>query len=203
MITAMDLEVMLRQGKGIYRPSDGEPPDSIAFVQCVGSRDPRRGHPYCSQVCCPYALRMAGCILEQSPGTPITFFYMDIQSFGKSFAETWPGLQQEIRWIREIPGEYFLSQGDRVGVSVEVEEDMTDLSFDLMVLSIGMSPPEDQPWVRESLHLPLSAEGFLLPYEKNGVFVIGSASGPMDIQKSITHALATVPRVIAHMEGAE
>ncbi len=202
MITAAELETMLREKELPYRPSDGSKPETIAFVQCVGSRDPRQGHPYCSQVCCGYAIRMAKRILDRAPKTKITFFFMDIQTFGRSFAERWASLQQDFIWINEIPGDYFVSEGDRVGVSVEVEDEIMDLSFDMMVLSVGMTPADDQLTYQQMLDLPTSSEGFMLPDEDRGVFMAGSASGPMSIEKSITDAMGSAARVIAYMEGA-
>lgn len=202
MITAVELEAMLRDKELPYRPSDGRQPETIAFVQCVGSRDPKRGHPYCSQVCCGYALRMAGRIRDLAPKTKITFFFMDIQTFGRSFPQRWASLQQDFIWINEIPGDYFVSDGDRVGVSVEVEDEIVDLSFDMMVLSVGMTPTDDQLTYQQMLDLSMSSEGFMLPDEDRGVFVVGSASGPMSIEKSITDAAGSATRVIAYMEGA-
>ena len=44
----------------LKRPSDGSEPKKIAWLQCVGSRDiTHADHPYCSSVCCMYAIKEA------------------------------------------------------------------------------------------------------------------------------------------------
>lgn len=63
VITSLDFERILNasgpfQGR-VLRPSDRKPPRKVAFVQCVGSRDEERGKPYCSSVCCMYAIKEA------------------------------------------------------------------------------------------------------------------------------------------------
>lgn len=201
IMTGHELEAMLKVTGRVLRPSDGAVPRQMAFVQCVGSRNARLGHPYCSQVCCGYALRMARQIKNRLPETDLTCFYMDIQTYGKDFPDVWPGLGGEIRFIREIPGDYFSLEGDRVGVLVETGDAVEELSFDLLVLSVGMAPSPDQDRFCEWLNAPVAAEGFLRSDPDSGVFVAGSAAGPMSIIDSIAHARAAVRDVAGFLEG--
>ena len=88
VITSIEFERMLSasgpfQGR-ITRPSDGAAPKTIAFLQCVGSRD-RSANAYCSSVCCTYSIKEAIIAKEHDPGLEITIFYMDIRTQGKSF----------------------------------------------------------------------------------------------------------------------
>ncbi len=103
VITARDLDEMLRFRGTVSRPSTGQPPTSIAFFQCVGSRDESIGNLYCSQVCCAYALRLIKAIRHAHPEITATFLYMDIQPAGASFQQFLDSCRQDkgIRLIRE------------------------------------------------------------------------------------------------------
>ena len=66
----------------ILRPSDGQSPRSVIFVQCAGSRD--ENHlPYCSAVCCAASLKQATYLRAQYPEAQITIFYVDIRTPGR------------------------------------------------------------------------------------------------------------------------
>ena len=71
----------------VLRPSDGKIPGSIAFVQCAGSRDASIGVPYCSRVCCMYAIKQAMLLSGALPLADITIYYMDIRAFGKGYEQ--------------------------------------------------------------------------------------------------------------------
>jgi len=201
LITGVDLEQMMKEKENVFRPSDGKPVKDMAFVQCVGSRNPALGRPYCSQVCCGYALRMARQIKAKNPSIGITFFYMDVQSFGRDFDHMLWEFRDAIYWIREIPGDFFNAAGDRVGVVVEDEGEIEEMTFDLMTLSVGMGPSTTQAVFEERLGLNPGPEGFLASPDRDGVFVAGSATGPMSIPDTIAHTRATVTHVMDYLEG--
>ena len=69
----------------VLRPSDGNRPEKIAFIQCVGSRDPSCGNEFCSAVCCMYSIEEAVIATEHDPEVEATVFYIDIRTFGKDF----------------------------------------------------------------------------------------------------------------------
>ena len=71
----------------VLRPSDGKQPASIAYVQCAGSRDQTLGVPYCSRVCCMYAIKQAMLLSGTLPMADITIYYMDIRTFGKGYEQ--------------------------------------------------------------------------------------------------------------------
>ena len=86
VITAMQFERLLSSfgptdGK-LRRPSDGHKPNSIAWIQCVGSRSKQLGFPYCSRVCCMYATKEASIAKEQEPDMDVSVFYMDLRAYG-------------------------------------------------------------------------------------------------------------------------
>ncbi|NQT84874.1 CoB--CoM heterodisulfide reductase iron-sulfur subunit A family protein, partial [bacterium] len=72
-------------GGHVQRPSDGKEPRSIAFLQCVGSRDMQVGNKYCSAICCMQAAKDAIITKEHSPDVDIAIFNMDIRAYGKHF----------------------------------------------------------------------------------------------------------------------
>ena len=191
MVSSMELEDMLRARGSVFRPSDGEVPGKIAFIQCVGSRDPHLGHDYCSRVCCGYALRMAMRIAHEQPETEITFFYMDIQNFGKDFERTYEEAKEKVRLTRGLPGDFYGLDNDRIQVNYYDEEVQKSVSgeFDLVILSVGMTPNRSHGFFSDALGISLDEDGFLAePKESAGIIVAGSAKGPMDVSESVSHA---------------
>jgi len=88
---------------GVLRPSDGKVPDNIAYVQCAGSRDQTLGVPYCSRVCCMYAIKQAMLLSGAVHRADITIYYMDIRAFGKGYEQFYQtakvmGIQFVRRW---------------------------------------------------------------------------------------------------------
>ncbi|MBC7326367.1 MAG: CoB--CoM heterodisulfide reductase iron-sulfur subunit A family protein, partial [Moorella sp. (in: Bacteria)] len=90
VLTGLELEQRLGTGWGLSRPGDGGPLQQVAFIQCAGSRDPANGLPYCSAVCCMYALKEALMLYEAAaaqnlPRPEITLFYMDLRTYGQAY----------------------------------------------------------------------------------------------------------------------
>ena len=192
VITAMELEEMWkRQGRILCKP-EGQIPKRIAFVQCVGSRNHRIGHDYCSRVCCGYALRMALRLVHEHPKMDITVFYMDIQNFGKDFDRYYGEAKDRLRLIRGLPGEYYASEGSKVSLSFFADDKGTTVheDFDLVVLSVGITPLADNVFFKEKLGLDVGADGFLAVHGQghSGVFLAGTVNGPMDVAESIASA---------------
>ena len=141
VITNIQMEEMVSNG-GIKRPSDGKPVDSVAFIQCAGSRD--QDHlPYCSSVCCRVSLKQAMYVREQYPDAKIYVIYKDIRSpaqFERFYAN-----------VQEDEG-IFLTKGEIAGVSpdsddklgIDVQETLLGedirIEADLVVLATGMVP---------------------------------------------------------------
>lgn len=203
VITALELEMMLRQQSRVIRPSDRAEPKKIAFIQCVGSRDAKLGHLWCSKVCCGSALRMARLIKMRQPESEITFFYMDVQTFGKDFQQFYEVVQKEIRMIRAIPGDIFKVENDSLRVIFlnparhETSEDL----FDLVVLSVGITPPDETKMLAELLQIKTDESGFLAksPAER-GIFIAGTARGPMSIAETVADAGNTVYETVKYLE---
>ena len=151
VVNGLDLERIKRQYGYLARPSDGQPAKKIAFIQCVGSRDEQLGNLWCSQVCCPYALRTAASVKHKNPDLDLTVFYMDIQNTGKSFPVFYETCKDNIRFIRSIPVDIFPIENDCLNIRLFDEAEGTPAmeSFDLVVLSTGIMPNPDNQKLSE------------------------------------------------------
>ena len=207
VITARDLDEMLRFRGTVSRPSTGQPPASIAFFQCVGSRDESIGNLYCSQVCCAYALRLIKAIRHKYPETTATFLYMDIQPAGASFQHFLNSCRQDkgIRLIRSLPSKVYhspVSENVRVRFIDPEKDAVVEETFDLIVLSVGMVLRRDSKELAQRLGLTFTEDGFIAsPPHYTGLFVAGACHGPKDIDRSILHAKSTALQVLDYLRG--
>ena len=209
VVTGLDLERMIKRTGCVKKPSDNKPPEQIAFVQCVGSRDAKLNHLWCSKVCCGSALRMARLIKERQPETKITFFYMDVQTFGKDFEQFYRETRENIRMIRAIPGDFYEMDDQRLKVNFVnnlTHETMEEL-FDLVVLSVGITPMEDIGTMSRMFKIGPDEFGFLktdgkeILVFKNGVFTAGTVQGPMSISETIAGAGSAVWKIVKYLDG--
>jgi len=207
VITAKDLDEMLRFHGALSRPSDGKLPKRTAFFQCVGSRDESVGNLYCSQVCCAYALRLIKTIRHQYPEVKATFLYTDIQPAGAFFQKFLDScrLDRGIRLIRSLPSKVYyspLSNTLSVRFIDPEKEEVVEDPFDLIVLSVGMVLSNQARPLTALFGLDLTKDGFIAsPPRQSGVFVTGACHGPKDIDRSILHAKSVAFLVQQHLRG--
>jgi heterodisulfide reductase subunit A len=207
VITAKDLDEMLRYRGKLLRPSDGQLPKTVAFFQCVGSRDESIGNLYCSQVCCAYALRLIKAIRYQYPEVKATFLYMDIQPAGSSFQQFLASCREDngIRFIRSLPSKVYhspLHDTLRVRFIDPEKGEVAEDPFDLIVLSVGMVLRKEAKALVDLFGLSLTEDGFIAPPSpQNGVFVTGACTGPKDVDRSILQAKSTTTRVYQYLKG--
>lgn len=163
VITGLDLENIIRENGALVRPSDGQKPANVAFIQCVGSRDERLGNLWCSEVCCPYAMRMAGTVKHDNPDAAITMFYIDIQNTGKEFPVFYEKSKQNMRFVRTIPVDIYPLENDGLELRHMAEDEGAPSSeaFDLVVLSVGIMPGQDTVKISEITGIPVNQDGFL------------------------------------------
>ncbi len=212
VVTGLDLERAKRVYGDVRRPSDGALPKKMAFIQCVGSRDERLGHLWCSQACCPYALRSALATRFKHPELDITVFYMDIQNTTNSFDTFYEQCRQSMRFVRTIPVDMYETEDGGVRTRFMAEEDGLPVEeiFDLVVLSVGIMPGNDNPALAEMLGIGLGAEGFFARPDllntsatvRNGLFVAGTAGGPMTISGSMASAGQSAAAVLQYLGRA-
>jgi heterodisulfide reductase subunit A len=201
VITALQMERLLAP-HGPYnralRPSDGMEPDNVAFIQCAGSRDQSMGVPYCSRVCCMYAIKQAMLLSGSLPLADLTVYYMDIRAFGKGYEQFFQNAQA--MGVNFVKGKVaYLDKGDNGTVLVRYESQEADGGFqvaehDMVVLSLGMLPGWNP---QGSCALGTGADKFIKTVKPklaptltdlDGVFVAGAAAGPKDIVDSIVEA---------------
>ena len=216
VITAMELERLLcasgPTGGHLVRPSDGKTPKSIAFIQCVGSRDRREwiNNAYCSSICCKYAVKDAVLIKEHDPRAMITIFYIDMRAFGRGFQEFVNRAKAEygINFTRSNPGE-ITEDPETKRLTIWFEDTVTrtvkSLTFDLVVLCTALVPRKDSAELAKILGIETDNYRFFKspdlvarPVDTTvpGIFACGYCLGPKtgDIPDSVTQASAAAAR---------
>ena len=219
VMTGIDAERVLAAKHRLVRPSDGEQPQRVAFVQCVGSRSEeiyRRPEDtdYCSTVCCAYALRMARQLKYQAEDAEITVFYMDVQNFGKGFNQFYSECRSVMRFVRSRPYEIRASADGAVRVKytpdsgvAEGDGCVCEEEFDLLILAVGIRPPRDARALADKLGVALDDQGFFglkgvaaLPdLQRSGVFVAGAGESPKDMAGCIAQADAVSARILSEV----
>ena len=118
VITSLELERLMNAAgpsKGtLVRPSDGEHPHVITFIQCVGSRDVSGcGKPYCSKICCMYTAKHAMLIREKYPDTQVNVFYIDVRTPGKNYDEFYRRAVEQygVNYIKGMVGKVYNENG--------------------------------------------------------------------------------------------
>jgi heterodisulfide reductase subunit A len=220
VVTSLDFERILcatgpYEGE-IRRPSDRRHPHKIAWIQCVGSRQVTPGgNSYCSAVCCAYTQKQVILTKDHDAQAECTIFHNDIRSFGKDFerfyqrAEKLPG----VRFIRS-----YVSIGKEIPETKNVtirystyEDGVKEEEFDLVVLSVGLNPPDDAKDLAKKFNIDLTPQGFcktnpVNPIETSrpGIFVSGAFQGPGDIPEAIVAASgadALCSQLLAYRRG--
>jgi heterodisulfide reductase subunit A len=222
VVTALELERLLcasgPTGGHLTRPSDGKIPKTVAFIQCVGSRDRRHGNPYCSSICCKYAVKDAVLIKEHVPDSRVCIFYIDLRAFGRGFQEFVNRAKTEygIRFIRSNPGEITYDPETK-GLSIWYEDTVTkkieNLKFDLVVLSAALIPRKDVGDLAKVLGIEVDQYGFLKslgisdPVDTTvpGIFACGYCLGPKtgDIPDSVSQGSAAASRAAEVLVGGK
>jgi heterodisulfide reductase subunit A len=209
VLTSIEMERMLSPsgptGGNLQRTSDGKMPSSLAFLQCVGSREIE--YNYCSSACCMYAIKEAVLAKEENPDIDITVFYMDIRAFGKGNYKYFLEARDKygIKFVRtRVPAikRDFLT--DNILLAARNEDGtIKDYSFEMVVLSVGQVPPPGFLELSSALGLQTNEWGFcegntFSPVETSrpGIYVCGSASAPKDIADTLVEAGAAANRVM-------
>jgi heterodisulfide reductase subunit A len=215
VITATELEHLLDPGgptKGeIRRPGDGKIADRIAIVFCVGSRNEKLNHNYCSRICCSYSTKQAIEIKERHPDARVTCFYIDIRTYGRGFEEMYRRAQEMgITYIRGRVAECgVLPNGD---ITIRAEDTFVGKPvqgvFNLVSLSHGMTPCLDTNSIAAMLGIKVADDGFFDCQDKDlypndstvdGVFLAGAATGLKPIPDCISDGNAAAARAAAFL----
>jgi len=212
VITSLQFERLLSasgptQGH-VTKQSDGKVPKNIAFIQCVGSRNPRIDRKHCSSVCCMYATKESIIAKEHDPELNVTIFHIDIRAYGKNFEEFYNRAQREygIKYINSRPPEVVVGANNALSLKYEDFNtgDLKTQDFDLVVLSIGLDPADSTRELAQSSGIGLDDFGNIAtsiekPVESSvaGIYVCGVAQGPKDIPDTVAQASAAASKAAA------
>jgi len=215
VITSMEMERLLNNdgpthGK-VVKPSDGKIPKKASFVLCVGSRNEKIHHEYCSQVCCNLAIKQAILLKKEYPDIDINVYYNDIRAVGKNCEEFYNRGREGfgIRFIKSNISA-ILKSDTSDELLIRGEDTMENVIFEhkteLVVLSVGLEPAEGTDELSHLLNVSQDTYGFLLekhlkvrPSETsiNGIYLAGVIQGPKDIPNSIAQAESAAAKSIA------
>ncbi len=192
---------------------NGQVPDDVVYIQCVGSRDPHTGVPYCSRICCMYAAKHAHLVRDKLPDARVTVFYMDVRAFGKGYEEFYDRVKHErVIYRRGEPSEVY-KKGSKLVVRAEdtLLRRTVEVETDLVVLANAVVPRTDAPEVAALLGLERSPDGFLQeahpkfrPIESSrpGIFLAGCCQGPKDIPDTVAQAKAAAASAMVALARA-
>jgi heterodisulfide reductase subunit A len=220
VLTSMEFERMINAGGPtageVERLSDHRVPDSVSFIQCVGSRSFKTGHHYCSNICCMNTIKSTIMLKEHYSDMEVKVFYIDIRAFGKGFEDLFQRSKQlGVRFIRGLPGS--VKEDSKTGNLVLTVENTATNKLEthqagMVVLATAVHAPEDMHVLQEMMALQKTPDGFYLeahpklqPVDSatRGIFFCGCAEGPKDIKESVTQASAAAARAMRLMTPGE
>ncbi|MEE9616895.1 MAG: 4Fe-4S binding protein, partial [Anaerolineae bacterium] len=222
IITGMEFERLSNAGGttgGEILLANGEKPERVAIIHCVGSRD-HNAHEYCSRFCCMYSLKQAHLVRDKT-GAEVYEFYMDMRAFGKAYEEFYERVQEEeVVMVRGRGAEVEVLEpqnGRKYGKLRVKGEDanlgrMVQVDVDMVVLSTAIEAPHDADQVSALFGLGRTEDGFfaeshpkMRPVETNtdGVFLAGTAQGPRDVPDTVAHAGAAASMALAMLDKGE
>ncbi len=211
VITSMEFERLICAGGPtaghFVRPGDKERPKRIGFIQCVGSRSPKTGRPWCSNICCMNTIKDCLLLADHYPDVENVVFYQDIRAFGKSFEDMFQRSKEAgTRYVRGLPGD--IEEDPETGNLIVTVENTTSgklerHELDMVVLSVGVEPPKDLAKISSLLTLSKTSDGFFMESHPKlkpvdaptrGVFFAGFCESPKDIKDSVCQAGAAASR---------
>ncbi len=207
VVTSLEFERILSSSGPtsghLKRPSDEKEPQKIAWLQCVGSRDINRcDNPYCSAVCCMYAIKEAAIAKEHATSDlETTIFFMDMRTHGKDFETYYDRAREEhgVRFVRcrvhsVLPAN---EDGDLLLKYVDEDGSAKEEKFDMVVLSVGLEVPPELIALAEKLDVKLDSDNFCstdmfkpVATSRPGIYVCGAFQSPKDIPQSVMEASA-------------
>jgi len=202
-------------GGKLKRLSDGKEPETIVFIHCVGSRDPSKGFPYCSRICCMATAKHAVIARSKLPNAQIFSFYIDIRAAGKGYEEFVRRAieNEDVQFIKGRPARVLSKNGKLI---VRSENAFTgrpmEVDADLVVLTNGAQAQDDAPELALILGIGYDQYGFytelhpkLRPVETNraGIFLAGMCQGPKDIPESVSQASAAAAKALQILSKGE
>jgi heterodisulfide reductase subunit A len=211
VITSMELERMM-SAEGptsgqIIRPSTGNPPESVAFIQCVGSRSMKEGQlAYCSKLCCPNTVKNTLLLKEHFPNLDIFVFHNGIRTAGNRQERMYQEARRRgvifVNAFPEVIDGHVLTFSDPfLG-----EQRLIRKQFDLVVLAVGIVPTANE--MSMTLGVPLGRRGFIKEDNQlsptstptKGIYFAGAVGSPSDVKQCIEQAGNAAMQVSKHFQ---
>jgi heterodisulfide reductase subunit A2 len=211
VITSADLEEMF--SKEDVRLKNGNVPETIGIIHCVGSRDEKVGNFYCSKLCCVTAVKQAIEIKEFLPDSKVFCFYMDMRMGGAFYEELYREAQEKwgVSFIRGKVSE--ASETIENKLLIKVEDTLAGrplkMKLDLLVLMAGMEMSEGGKKIAGIGGLNTGENRFFAATDNlvgsnrsniEGIFYAGACTAPMNIPETLSHARAAVVEVIDYLK---
>ncbi|MFH0777647.1 MAG: hypothetical protein V2A71_03345, partial [Candidatus Eisenbacteria bacterium] len=208
VVTSIELERMLSPtgpyGGHVLRPSDGDIPSRIAFIQCVGSRSEAIGADFCSSICCMTALKESISLVGRIPGASITILHRDVRPLGKDSEEFYQKAlaEERIAFVRAgVTSVKEVSETGNLAVEFSPGGGSRSEEFELVVLSVGIRASGTVRALSRKTGVRLNKFGFcgtdpvaVCATAKDGILAAGACAGPKDVSETVcsAHAVAAV-----------
>ena len=192
----------------IRRPSDGTIPKKIVFIACAGSRDPAKGIPYCSKICCMYTAKHAMLYQHKVHDGESTVFYMDIRAGGKNYEEFVRRAIEEdhVNYVRGRVARVYEKDGKLIvkGVDTLLSGQQVEIEADMVVLATAGVSNCGAEQLAQKMHISYDPYHFfaeahpkLKPVETNtaGIFLAGACQAPKDIPETVGMASGAAVKV--------
>jgi len=180
----------------------------VAYVLCAGSRTRKVGVPYCSKICCNYAIKQSVILRKTFPYMQVYVYYIDIRSAGRGFEEFYVRAQEEFG-VKFVHGKVASIQKGTGGILVTAEDvtlgEIIENEFDMVVLCTAMLPSSGTEQLAKLLKVPLGEDGFIsekhpkldpVATHRSGIFAAGVVLGPKDVRDSVIDGRSTAAHVI-------
>ncbi len=210
--TSHEFEGMLSSGRIVRK--DGRPPENVAIIHCVGSRN-RNYHEYCSRVCCMTALKYANQLRSALPQANIFEIYADMRAMGKGCEELYSlSSRRKIMFLmfdQQGPLPVIRKAGSRdkcdylIAMQEKLSGEAIEIPADMVILMVGTEAREDAKEVAHQVGISMCGNSFYIEKHPkldpvatttNGVYIVGSCQGPKDIPDSISQARAAAARIL-------
>ena len=215
VVTSLEFERLMNAagptGGTLLRPSDGEHPHTIVFVQCVGSRCAscaEKGKEYCSKICCMYTAKHAMLTRDKYPDTDVYVFYIDVRTPCKNFDEFYRRAVEEygVHYVKGMVGKV-VPEGKKLMVQASdlLANKQLHIAADMVVLAAAIEPDKSARPLATMLTASMDTNDFfteahpkLRPVESPtaGIFLSGACQGPKDIPETVAQAGAAASKVI-------
>lgn len=211
ILTSIQMERMLDitgpTNSSVIRLSDGKPAKSVAFILCAGSRDINKGVPYCSRICCLYAIKQALILKKFMDIKDIWIHYIDIRAPGRRYEEFYKNAQMEgVKFVKGKVSE-IIPEGDQLMILSEdmLANRLLETRVDIAVLCPPVTNSPETLKLAEKLKTPVDEDTFVLEKhpkldpiatKQEGIYACGMVSGPKDIQSTVAESEGAAMKAI-------